>query len=160
YRQNQYGTTIGGPVMLPGANARRHDTWFFVYWEGFRSRKTNNYFASVPTAAERAGDFSAFLGKQAGTDSLGRPGGGGAIYDLESTRPDPSRPGSYLKNPFTNNFVPGNRLSSAAEQVLARYYPFPNLPLGGAVFPNLSFSKPTAVNDDKTGFKIDHQLGN
>src|SRR5215831_10727238 len=86
YRQNQYGMTIGGPVMLPNFNGRKHDTWFFAYWEGFRSRRTDNYFASVPTAAERAGDFSAFAGKQIGTDTLGRSVFGGAIYDPGSTR--------------------------------------------------------------------------
>ena len=112
---------------------------------------------SVPTAAERSGDFSAFLGKQTGVDNLGRPVLEGAIYDLDSTRSDPGKPGSYLKNPFANNIVPANRLSGAAKQVLAKYYPPPNLPVGGALFPNLSFTKPTAVNDDKTGVKIDHQ---
>jgi hypothetical protein len=160
YRQNQYGTTISGPVMLPKFNGRKHDTWFFVYWEGFRSRKTSSYFASVPTAAERAGDFSAFLGPQIGTDSMGRPVLQGAIYDLASARPDPSKPGNYLKDQFPGNIVPLTRLSPTALQVLSKFYPLPNLPVGGAVFPNLFYTQPTAVNDDKVGLKIDHHFTN
>ena len=126
--------------MLPRFSGRKHDTLFFAYWEGFRSRKTSSYFASVPTASERAGDFSAFLGPQIGVDTLGRPVLQGAIYDLASTRPDPSKPGSFLKDAFLNNIVPASRLSSTAMQMLTKYYPLPNLPVGGAVFPNLLFT--------------------
>jgi len=160
YRQNQYGTTISGPVMLPRFNGRKRDTWFFAYWEGFRSRKTSSYFASVPTAEERSGDFSAFLGPQIGTDTLGRPVYQGAIYDLASTRPDPSKPGSFQKDAFLNNMIPTSRLSGTAMQMLAKYYPLPNLPVGGAVFPNLLFTAPTSVNDDKMGIRIDHRFMN
>jgi hypothetical protein len=160
YRQNQYGTTIGGPVMLPHFSGRKHDTWFFAYWEGFRSRKSGSSFASVPTAAQRAGEFSAFLANPVGTDTLGRSVGQTAIYDLASTRPDPNKPGSFLKDPFAGNVIPANRLSAAALNVLEKYYPLPNLPVGGAVFPNLLSTAPTAVNDDKVGIKIDHRFSN
>lgn len=57
YRQNQYGVTFGGPVRLPFFNGK-DNTWFEGYWEGFRSAQSLSYFASVPTAAMRQGDFS------------------------------------------------------------------------------------------------------
>src|SRR5581483_6108380 len=61
FRQNQYGVAFGGPVMLPGYDGRKHNTFFFAYWEGFRSRKGFTRFASVPTAEELNGDFSKLL---------------------------------------------------------------------------------------------------
>lgn len=68
YRQNQYGVTFGGPVLLPFFNGK-NNTWFEAYWEGFQSAQSLSYFASVPTEAMRNGDFSAILGAQIGTDS-------------------------------------------------------------------------------------------
>src|SRR5262249_31159157 len=39
YRQNQFGGQIGGPIMLPGYNGKNHRSYFFAYYEGFRSIK-------------------------------------------------------------------------------------------------------------------------
>src|SRR5262249_48919955 len=128
--------------------------------EGFHSRKTGSVFASVPTAAERTGDFSAFLGPQIGTDTLGRPVRQGQIYDLATTRPDPNRPGSYLKDAFAGNIIPASRLSPTALKVLEKFYPLPNLPVGGAMFPNLLSTRPVKVDDEKLGAKIDHRFAN
>lgn len=50
-KQNQFGGTIGGPV-------RRNKLFFFGYYEGYRNRQGITQSASVPTAAQRAGDFS------------------------------------------------------------------------------------------------------
>src|ERR1700736_4828212 len=56
--QNQFGTNIGGPVRLPRYDGRNRAFWF-VSWEGFRLRTGEPFTASVPTIAERNGDFSA-----------------------------------------------------------------------------------------------------
>jgi hypothetical protein len=50
-KQNQFGGTVGGPI-------RRDRLFFFAYYEGFRNRQGMTQSASVPTAAQRAGDFS------------------------------------------------------------------------------------------------------
>ena len=50
-KQNQFGGAIGGPV--------KHDrVFFFGYYEGYRNRQGITQSASVPTATQRAGDFS------------------------------------------------------------------------------------------------------
>src|SRR5712691_3931610 len=51
FTQNQYGANIGGPV-------KKDKTFFFFSWEGFRLRQGQPYLLSVPTAQQRAGDFS------------------------------------------------------------------------------------------------------
>ncbi|MBC7928928.1 MAG: TonB-dependent receptor, partial [Bryobacteraceae bacterium] len=50
-KQNQFGSTLGGPVQ-------RNRLFFFAYYEGYRNRQGITQSASVPTAAQRAGDFS------------------------------------------------------------------------------------------------------
>src|SRR5271170_1991689 len=51
-KQNQFGGTFGGPV-------RKDKTFFFAYFEGFRNRQGETDSSTVPSLAERNGDFSA-----------------------------------------------------------------------------------------------------
>src|ERR1700688_3205817 len=55
--QNQFGAEGGGPLRLPNYNGRNRTFWF-ASWEGFRLRTGQPFTATVPTAQERAGDFS------------------------------------------------------------------------------------------------------
>jgi hypothetical protein len=55
--QNQFGVEVGGPLPLP--YIRRNRTFWFTSWESFRLRTGEPFTATVPTAAERKGDFSA-----------------------------------------------------------------------------------------------------
>src|SRR5207253_2768404 len=56
--QNQFGVEAGGPFHLPHHSGRNRTFWF-AGWEGFRLRTGEPFTANVPSAAERAGDFSA-----------------------------------------------------------------------------------------------------
>src|SRR5579864_2378498 len=56
--QNQFGAQAGGPLYLPHYRGRNRTFWF-ASWEGFRLRTGEPFTATVPTAAERGGDFSA-----------------------------------------------------------------------------------------------------
>ncbi len=85
--RNQFGVAVGGPVYIPGIYKQRDKTFFFFNYEGHRDHNAGNYSGTVPTPAFRAGDFSALLGPQIGTDALGRPIRSGQIYDPFSTRP-------------------------------------------------------------------------
>jgi len=56
--QNQFGAEVGGPLNLhSGGQANR--TFWFANWEGFRLRTGTPFTATVPTEAERGGDFTA-----------------------------------------------------------------------------------------------------
>jgi Carboxypeptidase regulatory-like domain len=50
-KQNQFGGTAGGPIQ-------RDRLFFFLYYEGFRNRQGLTTSATVPSAAERSGNFS------------------------------------------------------------------------------------------------------
>src|SRR5271167_1283708 len=49
-KQNQFGATFGGPIV-------KDKTFFFGYYEGFRNRQGETVPATVPSAAERQGNF-------------------------------------------------------------------------------------------------------
>jgi len=51
-KQNQFGASVGGPI-------RKDKTFFFGYYEGFRNRQGKTQGSTVPSLAERGGDFSA-----------------------------------------------------------------------------------------------------
>jgi len=50
-KQNQFGATFGGPIF-------KDKTFFFAYYEGFRNRQGESVPATVPSAAERQGNFA------------------------------------------------------------------------------------------------------
>ncbi len=56
--QNEYGLTLGGPII-------RNKVFFFGSYDGYRyNRAGNPGYYSIPTLAERQGDFSALLAQQ------------------------------------------------------------------------------------------------
>ena len=159
YRQNQYGLYFGGPVIVPHVINGRDNTWFSLYWEGFRSTKTGTGLSSVLTPAMISGNFSSVLGTAViGMDSLGRPEYADEIYDPLTSRPDPQHSGEYLRDPFSNNTIPTQRLNPASLLILQKYYPAPNLAVAAGVLPNYKFSAPTDIASDIFGIRMDHQL--
>src|SRR5262252_9550603 len=66
-RQNNFGGTFGGPVVIPHLYNGHNKTFFFFSYEGFRSVlpvPNSGTFTTVPNAADRLGDFSRDLGAQ------------------------------------------------------------------------------------------------
>jgi Carboxypeptidase regulatory-like domain len=61
--RNEFGFTLGGPVVIPGAYDGRNRTFFFGEYQGFRQVLGTTQVFAVPTAAERKGvDTTAFPG--------------------------------------------------------------------------------------------------
>jgi hypothetical protein len=87
-KQHQFGATLGGPLRTDRA-------FFFGYYEGFRNTQGMTTSATVPTPAEREGDFS----------GLGRP-----LLNLAA--------GGV---PFPDNRLPPGAINPVARNVLAMY---------------------------------------
>src|SRR5208283_501199 len=62
-KRNQFGATVGGPVVIPGVYNGKDRTFFFFGFQGTRIRDVGNVSSGyVPTTAEtQNGDFSAYL---------------------------------------------------------------------------------------------------
>ncbi len=59
YRRNDFGYTFGGPLFIPNVFNTKKDKTVFFFSQEFRYEKTPvSYNQAVPTAAERAGNFS------------------------------------------------------------------------------------------------------
>ena len=104
-RRNDYGFTLGGPVVLPHYDGRDR-TFFFFNFEQFReSQVVRNGTATVPTDAYRNGDFSrATFPLMTPPDPLGRSFAAFTVFDPNSTFTGPG--GVLLRNPYPNNMVP------------------------------------------------------
>ena len=59
FTQNQWGGTLGGPVVIPKLYHGRNKTFFFAGYEDLRYSGPGTWTALVPTAAELSGDFTA-----------------------------------------------------------------------------------------------------
>ncbi len=94
YRQNQFGVSLGGPVVIPHVYDGRNKLFFFGDYEGLRVRQGYVYGSnSVPTMAERNSgytDLSDLITGQTGPvhtdDLLGRTMPYGTIFDPATTR--------------------------------------------------------------------------
>ena len=96
YRQNQFGVSIGGPVI-------RNKIFFFGDYEGLRRRQGVPHHGTVPTALERSSGFTNFQEsyhrpeRQLQTDLLGRTMPTGTILDPSTTR---AVAGGFVRDPF------------------------------------------------------------
>src|SRR5438105_12013942 len=91
-RQNQFGFSVGGPVVVPKVFNGRDKVFFFADYEGLRRIQGTILTGSVPTVAERNSnytDLSDLITGQSGaarTDLLGRSLPLGTILDPATTR--------------------------------------------------------------------------
>lgn len=115
YADHRYGASAGGPVRLPRLYNGGNRTFWYHAWEGNQWSMPQNFTGTVPSAAERRGDFSELL-------SIG---GAYQIYDPLTTRPAPG--GRFERLPLTGNRIPSSRLDAAGAS-LAGLYPLPNQP--------------------------------
>jgi hypothetical protein len=95
---NDFGASVGGPVVIPHAYNGHDKTFFFGTYEGFRYPRATTIQNSVPTQSERQGNFT-----QEGV-TVDQPG---------------------TKNPFPGNVIPANMISPVAQGIL-KLYPLPN----------------------------------
>lgn len=135
FKQNQFGGTIGGPV-------RRGKIFFYTDYQGTRTTQgvsTGNI--SVPSIAERSGQFSDLTGSVSGaylaallSQNLG--------YAVAS--------GEAYTSVFANGTIPKSVWSAPAGNLL-QYIPSPNI--GTNQFSTSAFSQ--TVRDDKGSARMD-----
>ncbi len=113
FTQNQFGGTLGGPVVIPRLyNGRDKTFWFFSYDGGRRNQSTNPTSLVVPTAKMLTGDFSEWPYP---------------IYDPATTHSvAPTAHNPLGRTPFPNNNLSGRIDPKSAN--LMKYFNAPNAP--------------------------------
>ncbi|MCU1257888.1 MAG: hypothetical protein JWO80_773 [Bryobacterales bacterium] len=129
--QNQFGANVGGPI-------RKNKAFFFGSYDGYKYKTQSvPVLQSIPTLAERNGDFSAFPV---------------TIYDPATTVC--SAAGICTRTAFAGNIIPASRLSNAAKS-LQSYLPNPQ---NGAIQNNYLASLPIGLGVNNTTDKVDVNL--
>jgi hypothetical protein len=124
YHQNQYGFTVGGPVLIPKIFNGRNKLFFFSSFEQLRNRGLGQFTTYVPTAAERTGDFSEWL-RRFPVDPASCDGSSSAPANCRYVIYNPATydPGTQLRQPFANNIIPNPNKAALA---YLSHFPAPN----------------------------------
>jgi len=179
-QQNQFGTTIGGPIYLPGHYDGRNRSFFFFDYEGLRFRKGGPLTATVPTAAERAGDFSSVLDLTTQEmfqdpvsknffpvlDCNGHNTYSGELFDTRQTKVVPTSnnyPTGLCGVPFgydSTGITPVNQIPSAGFDTLAakltNLWPLPNA--SGAQGFNFVTNPKKHTSRNNFDARVDHRI--
>ncbi len=111
YSNNRFGVSFAGSPFVPGLLKPNSKQFVFFNLTGQRNITPQNLYATVPSLAERGGDFSDLVQTVNGTPTQI------PIFDPTTDAP------------FPGNLIPGLRLSPQARALLA-LYPAPNLTTG------------------------------
>jgi hypothetical protein len=145
---NQYGASAGGPVVIPKLYNGRNKLFWFVAWENDTNSKPNTAFLSVPTAAEKQGDFSQILQ----TD-------GTVLYNPYTGVLNGSQ---VNRTPYPNNQIPASQLNPIALTYL-KYYPAPNVTTASTTarpdgYDNFGTTAPATNNFSNQTGRLDYNL--
>ncbi len=146
FRRNEYGAAIGGPVRIPKVYNGVNRTFFFFNWEMVPQRSPDNILATVPTLAERSGDFSRTV---TNNGQIIR------VYDPFTTVPDPDRAGQFLRSPFPDNRIPSSRFEPISQKAL-ELIPLPNR---STLVQNFVQNNSRQNDTSRWFLRLDHNLG-
>jgi hypothetical protein len=138
YTQNRFSASIGGPLVIPKV-VKTTSTNYTVTFNGSRNRNPYDVFSTVPTLAERSGDFS--QSKIRNGVNAGNPV---QIFD------------PVTHAPILNNVLPASMINPAASGLL-QFIPQPNL--SGAV-QNFHHVTSTTNNSNDLNIRLNHTFGN
>lgn len=108
FKWNQFGFTLSGPVLIPKLFNGKNRLFFMTNYEWFRQRRTVQALYTLPSAAQRSGNFSDVVGGV--FDPLTRVQSGGSL----------------TATPFPNNTIPTSRFAGVSQKLL-EFYPTPNI---------------------------------
>ncbi|MFZ2021237.1 MAG: carboxypeptidase-like regulatory domain-containing protein [Terracidiphilus sp.] len=161
YRQNMYGGTVGGPVLLPRIYNGRNRTFFLFGYEGWRYAQSGQEFFDLPTAAELSGDFShSSLASSIFDPSTTTLAPGGAC--TSPGVPAGCTPSGYVRTQFDYNGVPNTINPASLNQDIINFLKTYDTGTSAANTPggyNAYYSSPRTDNADHYMFRIDEQLG-
>lgn len=128
FKWNQYGFVLSGPVILPKIFNGKNKLFFMSNYEWFRQRRNVQGIYTLPSDAQRGGNFGAVAG---------------GVYD-PATRAFANN--VVTASQFPNNTIPSSRFHPISQKFLA-YYPSPNNPATPANNHVIALGRP--INKDQ-----------
>ncbi len=155
--QNDFGGSLGGPVRIPKLYNGHDKAFFFFSWEQYRNNLSAASVTTLPTDAERQGDFSKLLGAATGQTNPcdGTPVLTGQIFDPSTTK---TVGGVQCRTAF-----PGNKITSispVAQNVLSFLTVHSNPNATDPLRNNFIFVSTNPIRDTTMTFRIDQDWGN
>ena len=142
FRQNQFGFTLGGPIVVPHLyNGKDRTFWFFNYQGGRRTTSSLSQ-AQLPTAAEKTGNFSDWPTQ---------------LYNPLTGVLNPGGTPPVIRTAFTGNQIPTTMFAPVSKNLL-QYWPSPNLT---CTMPCLNYQTTLVTPDNMDQYlaRIDHNIG-
>ncbi|HMH14271.1 MAG TPA: TonB-dependent receptor [Edaphobacter sp.] len=154
-KKNDYGGSFGGPVFIPHVYHGGDRSFFFFAWEQYRQRLGGTTTSSVPTLAERTGDFSDRL--IGGPNGSINPCDGTSILNGQIFDPATETGGNGIRcrTAFPGNKIPQGRFSKVAQNIAA-YYPAPT---SSALTNNYALSSSSSLTNTTYTVRIDQSVG-
>lgn len=149
---NQFDATIGGPVTIPHLIHGRNKLFFFYAFEGYIGNAPHTDIASVPTQAERSGDFSALA------DQLYNP----FAQCTETKETIGAKTYTYCARQAIqgNNFANANLSVNPVAAAYLKSIPLPNLTNAPADGEDNFFSFDPVTNNYKSNMgRVDYNIG-
>jgi hypothetical protein len=135
---NDFGGSLGGPVIIPHLYNGRNKSFFYGDFEGFRLPRTSTIENTVPTQAMRNGDMGYLC-----TQSGGNFNAAGICSVSADQLYDPFNGTAYLNDVITN-------INPGAKAFLG-FYPLPNV---GSSFTDNNYRTNVPANLDSNGFDV------
>ena len=163
--QNDFGGSLGGPVWIPKLYNGHDKSFFFFSWEQYRNNVGTSNITTLPTDAERTGDFSALLGADTG---LINPCDNSHIFKGQIFDPATTKTVVVGGQPVQcRTAFPGNKITSplspVASNVLGFMQVHPNVaPSAGnlnGLINNFLFISNKPIRTTTMSFRIDQNLG-
>jgi len=149
FKQNQFGGTLGGPLLLPGYNGRNKTFWFIAYDGGRQHTAPTQSPIQVPSNPERTGNFSDWINPATG---LVMP-----LYDPTTTVCGSSGCDATTRQAYQNNQIVSSEINPMG-QALVNLFPKANIictmPCNNYLVPVLN----TITTDNET-FRVDQNFG-
>ncbi len=143
YNFARFGAFLGGPLNIPKIFNGGNKWFFFAGWNGSRGSTPYDFYSTVPTAAERAGDFSAAAYKDGAPVQIFVPNLSASV------NPAVCQPGG-------NTNVIAASCISPASQALLQYIPLPNL---DSTTQNFHYVTSDDSNSDSVNLRLIHNFG-
>ena len=162
FRQNQFGGTLGGPVVIPHLYDGHNRTFFFLDYQGSRIAQGRTYTQTVPTLAERNSSYTNLqdlITLQSGSrsDALNRSFPVGTVFDPSTTRQLPASgvdpvtgltgtPSGYVRDPFYSGSLVGvTNFTTPANKAFLNQIPRSRLADNAVALLNL-YPQPTSTS--------------